>query len=249
MEILKLEQLTKSFGELKAVNDFSAAFKENTINAVIGPNGAGKSTLFNLVTGRLKTTSGKVYFMDQEITNHQPHELVKKGIGRSFQITNIFRGLSTFENIRLGIISYRENSFDLLHNVDNLENLEVEILEILETVGLQGQRDNLAGLLSHGDQKRLEIALTLTTHPKLLLLDEPTAGMDPDETRMLTQLIETVAQKNNITVILTEHDMEVVFSICKRILVMQYGSIIADGTEKEVKGDQRVREAYLGVEE
>jgi branched-chain amino acid transport system ATP-binding protein len=249
MDIIKVEGLTKAFGQLKAVNNVSIKFHSGQLTAIIGPNGAGKTTLFNLITGRLKPTLGHIYFKGEEITNLPPYKILKKGIGRSFQIMNIFPGLTTFENIRIGILSYLNKSFNLFSSVDKMSQINEEVIKSLEIVGLEEERDTIAGALSHGDQKRLEIALALTSQPDLLLLDEPTAGMNPEETKMITNLIKDISSLKGITVIFTEHDMDVVFSIAERIIVMHQGGIIADGKEEEIKGNRQVREAYLGVEE
>jgi branched-chain amino acid transport system ATP-binding protein len=248
MNILKTSNLRKSFGELIAVDDVSLEFHGGKITAIIGPNGAGKSTFFNLISGRLKPSSGEVYFREQNITGLAPYKILRKGIGRSFQITNIFQGLTVFENVRIGILAHRREAADLFSTVDEINSVTEEVLQALETVGLVNEKDIIAGALSHGDQKRLEIALTLTCQPVLLLLDEPTAGMNPEETRKLTELIKEISDKKGITIIFTEHDMNVVFSISERIIVMQQGHIIADGTGEEVRTNPQVREAYLGIE-
>jgi len=248
MNILKTSKLRKSFGELIAVDNISLEFNGGMITAIIGPNGAGKSTFFNLISGRLKPSSGEVYFKEQNITGLAPYKILQKGIGRSFQITNIFHGLTVFENVRIGILAYRRESAVLFTMVDEMNSVTEEVLQALEAVGLVSEKDIIAGALSHGDQKRLEIALTLTCQPVLLLLDEPTAGMNPEETRKLTELIKEISDKKGITIIFTEHDMNVVFSIAERIIVMQQGHIIADGKGEEVRNNTQVREAYLGIE-
>lgn len=248
MNILKTSKLRKSFGELVAVDNISLEFNEGMITAIIGPNGAGKSTFFNLMSGRLKPSSGEVYFKKQNVTGLEPYKILQKGIGRSFQITNIFQGLTVFENVRIGILAYRRKSAVLFSMVDKMNSVTEEVLQTLEAVGLESEKDVIAGALSHGDQKRLEIALTLTCQPVLLLLDEPTAGMNPEETKKLTLLIKEISDKKGITIIFTEHDMNVVFSISDRIVVMQQGRIIADGKGEEIRNNTQVREAYLGIE-
>lgn len=248
MNILKTSKLRKSFGELIAVDNISLEFNGGMITAIIGPNGAGKSTFFNLISGRLKPSSGEVYFKEQNITGLAPYKILRKGIGRSFQITNIFQGLTVFENVRIGILAHKRESAALFSTVDEMNSVTGEVLQTLEAVGLVSEKDLIAGALSHGDQKRLEIALTLTCQPVLLLLDEPTAGMNPEETRKLTELIKEISDKKGITIIFTEHDMNVVFSIAERIIVMQQGHIIADGKGEEVRNNTQVREAYLGIE-
>jgi len=249
MNILKIDGLTKAFGELKAVNNVSIEFEENQLCAIIGPNGAGKSTLFNLITGGLKPTSGHVYFKGENITALSPYKILKKGIGRSFQIVNIFPGLTTFENVRIGTLSHNKKSSNLFFPVNKMIEISEEVLRYLEIVRLKDERNTIAGALSQGNQKRLEIALALASQPDLLLLDEPTAGMDPEETKRITNFIKEIPDVMGITVIFIEHDMDVVFSISERIVVMQQGSIIADGKGEEIKDNIQVREAYLGVEE
>ena len=249
MSILKIEGLTKIFGELRAVDKVSVRFQEGELTSIIGPNGAGKSTFFNLITGRLAPSSGAVYLKEEDITGLPPHKILRRGIGRSFQITNIFPGLSIFENVRIGILAYNGKSSNLFSQVRKMNEINDEVLRNLDDLGLRDEKDTIAGALSHGDQKRLEIALALTSQPDLLLLDEPTAGMNPEETKILTNLIKEISDERGITVIFTEHDMDVVFSISERIIVMQQGRIIADGKGEEIKGNKHVREAYLGVEE
>ncbi len=249
MDILRTEGLTKSFGEMRAVNNVDTKFNKGQLCAVIGPNGAGKSTLFNLITGGLQPTSGHVYFKGENITGLAPYKILKKGIGRSFQIMNIFPALTTFENVRIGILSHNKKSWNLFSPVDKMIEINEEVLKCLEIVRLADERDTIAGALSGGKQKRLEIALALTSQPDLLLLDEPTAGLDPKETKRVTNFIKEISDVMGITVIFIEHDMDVVFSISDRIVVMQQGGIIADGKGLEIKNDARVKEAYLGVEE
>jgi branched-chain amino acid transport system ATP-binding protein len=249
MSILKTEILTKAFGELRAVDEVSVGFQEGEITSIIGPNGAGKTTFFNLITGRLRPSSGAVYLKEENITGLPPHKILRRGIGRSFQITNIFPGLTTFENVRIGILAYNGKGSNLFSQVSKMNEMNEEVLMCLDAVGIRDEKDTIAGALSHGDQKRLEIALALTSQPDLLLLDEPTAGMNPEETKILTDLIKRISDERGVTVIFTEHDMAVVFSISERIIVMQQGCIIADGKGDEIKDNKQVRAAYLGAEE
>jgi branched-chain amino acid transport system ATP-binding protein len=249
MTILKTVGLTKVFGQMRAVDEVSLDFAMGQMTAVIGPNGAGKSTLFNLITGKLVPTSGRVYFKGEDITGKPPYTIVKAGIGRAFQITSIFPGLTTAENVRMGILAYRKKSAYLFHSVDRLDGINGDVVEALEAAGLHEERETIAGAMSHGDQKRLDIVLALTHRPQLLLLDEPTAGMNPEERRALIVLIRAIARDQGVTVIFTEHDMDIVFSVAERIVVMQQGRIIADGDINSVKSNNQVREAYLGVDE
>lgn len=246
--ILKSVNLTKAFGKMKAVDNISLDFKQQELTAIIGPNGAGKSTFFNLISGRFKPTSGEVYFNGQKISGMPPYAIIRKGISRSFQISNIFRGLTAFENIRIGILANLDKGKDFVTQIRKMHEINELALKDLETIGLGKEKNEIAGTLSYGDQRRLEIGITLTCNPNLMLLDEPTAGMNAEETKMLTVLIKDIAEKKGVTVIFTEHDMNVVFDISKRIIVLQQGVVIADGNCSEIRANKRVREAYLGVE-
>ena len=248
MDFLSVQNLTKEFGKLIAVNNVSFGIHQGDIVAVIGPNGAGKSTLFNLITGYLPVTSGKVLFKENDITGLPPYKIIQKRINKSFQVANIFPDLTTFENVRIGVLAYRKKGLNLFRGVEEMEPVKIETDHILKAIGLEGERDTVASNLSHGDQKSLEIGISLTTEPQLLLLDEPTAGMGPEETMETVHLIQQVAQKRGITLLFTEHDLKVVFSIAQRIIVLQQGSIIADGTGEEIRQSRKVKEAYLGEE-
>ena len=248
MIILKSLELTKSFGKLLAVNKVSIEFKQGELTAIIGPNGAGKSTYFNLLSGRLKPSSGTIYYKDDNVTGLPPYEMLRRGVGRSFQITNIFPGLTAFENMRIGTLAHRRYGHKVFSQVDKMGEITKGAIRGLELVGLEEEKDTIVGALSYGDQRRLEIGLTLTCNPEIMLLDEPTAGMNPEETKMLTTLIKRISLEQGVTVIFTEHDMSVVFGISERIIVLQQGSVIADGTEGEIRSDDRVKVAYLGVE-
>lgn len=248
MKMLETVGLTKSFGELTAVNNVFLKFKEGDLTAIIGPNGAGKSTFFNVISGRLKPSSGEVYFQGENITGLPPYTILRRGIGRSFQITNIFAGLTAFESLRVGILAHTKKSTNFFSQVARMNGISEQALRSLDVVGLAEEKDTVAGALSHGDQRRLEIALALTCQPYLLLLDEPTAGMNPEETKSFIELIKEISDKRGITVIFTEHDMNVVFAISERIVVMHQGSIIADGKPEDIRANRQVREAYLGVE-
>lgn len=248
MNFFAVQNLTKEFYKLRAVNGVSFEIKERDIVGIIGPNGAGKSTLFNLITGYLPVTKGKVIFKGHEITNLPPYKIIQKGFNRSFQIANIFPDLTVFENVRIGILARRKKGLKLFKPVDKLEGIEEEIYDLLKAVGLENEKETVASNLSHGDQKSLEIGISLTTEPELLLLDEPTAGMAHEETMKTVNLIKGVSKKKGITILFTEHDMSVVFSIADRVIVLQQGSIIADGTGEEIKKNSKVKEAYLGEE-
>jgi branched-chain amino acid transport system ATP-binding protein len=248
MNFLEIRNLTKEFGKLSAVNNVSFEVQKGSVVAIIGPNGAGKSTLFNLVTGYFAVSSGKIFFKDKEITDLPPYKILQKGISRSFQVSNIFPDLTAFENVRIGVLSHRRKGMKLFSLVEEMDEINEETSKLLKAVGLSNENDTVASTLSHGDQKRLEIGIALTNEPALLLLDEPTAGMAPEETANTVNLIKDISNKQNTTIVFTEHDLNVVFSIAERIIVLQQGSIIADGTGEEIKGNKKVKEAYLGEE-
>jgi branched-chain amino acid transport system ATP-binding protein len=241
----EIRHLCKSFGALQAVNDVSLALEEGRILSVIGPNGAGKTTLFNLVTGVIKPDSGEVLFKDKVITGTPPDKLCHIGIARSFQITNIFQGLSVFENIRLASQGILKRS-GLFLPASRLEKPIKEAERILDLLGLLDQRDAKAGSLSHGDQRYLEIGITLAAHPSLVLFDEPTAGMTPMETRATIELINRI--RGMVTILLIEHDINMVFAVSDRIMVMDQGGVLADGLPAEVKANEAVKTAYFGEE-
>lgn len=246
--ILEARGLRKHFGDLAAVAGVDLTFREAELAAVIGPNGAGKTTFFNLVTGRLKPTSGKVFFQGKDITGLTPYQIARKGISRIFQITNLFPELTVYENIRVAVLSKLRETARMLTLDRNLKKANEETDRILDTVGLSDKRNFLCGVLSHGDQRLVEIGVALAIDPVLLLLDEPTGGMGPEETDEMVKFIRGLVGKQDITIVLVEHDMSVVFSIAERIVVMHQGEIIADGKPDEIKTDARVREAYLGEE-
>lgn len=243
--ILKAERLLKSFGGLMAVANVNLEIEEGELTSIIGPNGAGKTTLFNLLTGHLRPDSGRVIYKGKDITGLPPYQICKAGIGRSFQRINIFPQLSIFDNIQTAVLSGQGKTTNLFSLAKNMVREETE--EILEIVELGDKKKALlGGLLAHGDQKRLEIGIALATRPKLLLLDEPTAGMSPEETVSTTKLIERLAREQGLTIIFVEHDMSVVFAISEKIRVMHLGRIIATGKPEEVRGNDEVQQIYLG---
>jgi len=241
---LQIKGLSKSFGALKAVSDVNMEVEEGERVAVIGPNGAGKTTFFNLLTGYLAPDSGEVTFKGRDITRLPPDKIVRRKVGRSFQIVNIYPEMSVFESIRMTLIASRQKSYHLFTPAKKM--FREETAEILEKVGLADLADATGELLSHGDKKRLEIAMILATQSELILLDEPTAGMAPEEKSSTMALINELAHKEKLTLLFTEHDMSVVFSWAKRIAVMVLGQIIADGTPQEIRENSGVRKVYLG---
>lgn len=245
--MLEVRGLSKSFGGFLAVNKATLEVSKGEIVAVIGPNGAGKTTLFNLVTGILKPDGGQVIFKGEEITGLPAHKTCKKGITRSFQVVNIFSRLTVFENVRISVLSQQGKTYHWFTPSRDLVNKETG--EILESVGLINKKDNVCGALSHGDQKVLEIAIALAGKPELLILDEPTAGMSPEETARCIDLIKRFSQNLGLTILFCEHDMELVFAIAQRIMVMVRGSTIIQGLPGEVRSHKRVQDAYLGESE
>jgi len=241
---LDVQGLTKTFGGLVAVKDVTFVAKQGLVTSVIGPNGAGKTTLFNVITGYLRADAGKVVYQGEDLTHLPPYKIVRKGIGRSFQIVNIFPMLTVFENVQVALISRLGKSPNFISKAKNIGREEV--VEILSTVGLSSQADSMAGTLSYGDQRIMEIAIALASRPSMLLLDEPTAGMGPQETLTTGELIKSLTKRHGLTILLVEHDMEVVFSVSDVIVVMHQGEVIAVGRPEEMRENEKVIKIYLG---
>ena len=244
MNILETKGLYHDFSGLQVLFGVDLQVQEGERHAVIGPNGAGKTTLFNVITGTYQPSRGQVYFKGKEITGARPHELTRLGMGRSFQITSTFNRLTTFQNIRLAILSKRGIRFQLFHKVDKMQDITRETDEVLRRINLDRERDLPAGMLSYGKHRSLEISLALATDPDLIMLDEPTAGMSRDETHIAVELIRRLTEGK--TVVIIEHDMDVIFSLADRITVLHYGQILASGPPAEIKQNQAVKDAYLG---
>lgn len=242
-EVLKTISLTKNFGGLAAVDNVSFKVEEGDLQSIIGPNGAGKSTFFKLISGEHKPTGGKIIFDGQDITALPQTAISHRGIAVAYQITNIFPMLTTMENIRIAAQS-RLTTFNFWSLASSLEKVVDQTLDILEQIGLAEFRDEVVANLSHGHQKRLEIGIALATRPKLLLLDEPTAGLAPTETRQIIELIKKIAQ--NLTIILVEHKMKVIMEVSDKITVLHYGRLLAQGSPDEIRANQEVRRVYLG---
>ena len=244
--MLRIGDIYKSFGEFMAVDGAELTVGKGELVAVIGPNGAGKTTLFNLISGQLKPDRGEVIFMDEDITNLPPYRVCKKGIARSFQIVNIFHRLTVFGNVQVAVLSQQGRSNRLFSPARNM--VVEETSNILESLGLLGKAWNTAGSLSHGDRRILEIAIALGNDPMLLILDEPTAGMSPEETSATMSLVKRLADERGLTILFCEHDMDVVFSIAQSIMVMHQGRTLIQGKPEDVRRNEEVVKAYLGGE-
>jgi branched-chain amino acid transport system ATP-binding protein len=242
--ILKVDGLTKSFGGLMAAAHISFSIQEGERSAIIGPNGAGKTTLFNLLTGQLRPDEGQVYFQGEEITGLPPHQICRKGISRSFQRVNIFPMLSVFENVQVAVLAAQKRTRKLFSAARKMARKETQM--ILESIDLGGEEEVISGTLSHGNQKRLELGIALAGNPRLLLLDEPTQGMSPEETTRAMALIDRVTRARGITLVFIEHDIGAVFAIADMIRVLHMGSIIAEGKPEEIRENDEVQRIYLG---
>ena len=246
--VLETDGLTKRFGELTAVDNVDLEVKAGEFRSVIGPNGAGKTTTFNLITGALIPTEGAVLFDGEEITTMPPHERVHRGVGRSFQITNVFGGLGVRENVRLAAPSVHADEISpqeaMFRTKNSFDDLAAKTDEILDQIGLRERADENAQTLAYGDQRRLEIGLVLATDPELVMLDEPTAGMSTEETQDTMDLINDVLSDQSLMLI--EHDIDLVMRVSDRITVLTRGQVLASGTPEEIAANEDVRDAYLG---
>jgi branched-chain amino acid transport system ATP-binding protein len=246
--ILRTEGITKNFAKFTALGGISLEVKKGEIRSIIGPNGAGKTTFFNVVTGKFRPTKGRVYFDGEDITGKSPYEIVRYGIARTFQIINVFADLTVLENIMLPVLTKQRRNMDFFSPPQVQEDIMEKSFKIIKEIGLQEHAHAVAGNLSHGDKKKVDIGIALAQDPKIFLLDEPTAGLNPRENQNTIDLIKTIAVKQNLTIILIEHDMNAVFSISDSITVFQHGVVIAEGKPEEVRQDKLVIEAYLGEE-
>jgi len=241
--ILEVRSVSRNFGKFRALNNISVSFRAGELTAIIGPNGAGKSTFFNVISGGVPPSEGQVLFEGRDITGIAPHDFARIGIAKSFQITNVFKQLSAFENVRVAL-QMRVTRFQLLRPRQAYGELVQRADALLARVGLTASRDKLAGDLAHGQQRSLEVAMALACDPKLLLMDEPTAGMSPEETTVMMDLIRQLAAER--TVILVEHKMKLVMGLCKRLIVLHHGELLVDGNPDEIRANAEVKRVYLG---
>jgi len=242
--LLATDGLSRSFGALSALSRVSFQVAPRERRAIIGPNGAGKTTLFNVITGHLAPSAGRILLDGAPIQGLAPHAVARRGLSRSFQRNNLFPSLAVRENLRLAAAAGRPGAWDLLGRVGRSREALDRAGEVAETVGLAARLDEPAGRLSYGEQRQLEVGVALATSPRLLLLDEPTAGMSPEETQRMTRMLEALPRE--VTLLIIEHDMDVVGSLADRVTVLHYGEVLTEGSFAEVKADPRVYEVYLG---
>jgi branched-chain amino acid transport system ATP-binding protein len=242
--ILRIEGLAKRFGGLEALGGVDLSVARGDFRAILGPNGAGKSTFFNTMTGLLRPDAGRVIFEGRDVTGEPPHLLARRGVGRTFQITSVFRDLSALENLQVSLLAHAQRSWSIWPKAGSLHAGRAR--ELLDLVGLSANAQRIAGTLSHGDQKRLELAIVLAGEPRLLLLDEPTAGMAAQERLESIRLVHRVARELGLSCVFTEHDMAVVFAVATHITVMHQGRVLAEGTPAEVRARREVQQVYLG---
>ncbi len=246
MNLLEVRGVHKAFGGVQAIYDISMTIAAGELSAIIGPNGAGKTTFFNLVTGYYQPDQGEILFKGKNITKLSSHRISKLGIGRAFQGVTVFSTMSVLENILIPLIVQKKNTFNFRCFTRDRKDLQEEAMKYLTMVDLGKRAESPAQMLSHGEQKRLEIGIALATESELLLLDEPTAGMSPSETRVMVMLVKKLSFESKKTIIFTEHDMEVVFGTAEKIRVLHMGSLIAEGNPEEISKNEEVKKAYLG---
>jgi branched-chain amino acid transport system ATP-binding protein len=244
MDILRTENLTKHFGGLAAITEVNLTVEQGTLHSIIGPNGAGKTTLFNMLSGHIPPSMGRIKFNGSDVTGFPVDRISSLGMGRSFQLTSIFHALSVFENVRVAVQAHAPHRFNMTRHALEFREPAEKAIEILEEIGLANKALQKASTLSHGDQRVLEVGIALATKPILLLLDEPTSGMSPEETGHMMRFIRNIGDR--ITILLIEHDMRMVMTISDRVTVLNMGQIIAEGTPGEIQQNMDVKKAYLG---
>jgi branched-chain amino acid transport system ATP-binding protein len=246
--LLEIRDLNKAFGTVVTAKNLSLSFAPRVLTSIIGPNGAGKSTLINILTGFIPPDSGEVIFQGRDITKEPIDRRVRLGLCRSFQVANVFGHLSLFENIAIPILAVNRKATGFIRSVKSYKDVKQEVDKVLDRIGLLDQSHISAGALSHGDRRLLEVGIALAARPRLLFLDEPTAGMNPLERTRILQNIRDLSQEGAVTFVIVEHDMDVVFSLSERVIVLYRGQVIGDGTPEQVKANSQVREVYLGEE-
>ena len=242
---IELQEVHKSFGTTKIIHGVSLDIRDGERHAIIGPNGAGKSTLFNLISGRYEVSAGRILLHGADVTNLRPFEINRKGLSRSFQVTNIFHNMTVFENIRCGVLWSAGYRYSFWHRVGGLNDVRLRAEEVMERIGLARRRNVPAGTLTYAEQRALEIGVTIAGGASVILLDEPTSGMSRTETAQVVELVRTVTQGK--TLVMVEHDMGVVFNLADRISVLVYGEVLATGAPEEIRANPAVQEAYLGA--
>ncbi|PIE16839.1 MAG: ABC transporter ATP-binding protein [Rhodobacterales bacterium] len=242
--VLETRGLTKKFGAIVAVNDVSFKLHKGELLALIGPNGAGKSTCFNMLMGQLKVTAGQVLLEGKDITGLKPRQIWREGVGRTFQITATYSSMTVVENVQMALMSHHHDTFRLLPYATR--KYRDQAIELLDRVNMADQADRHCAILAYGDLKRMELAIALANNPKVLLMDEPTAGMAPKERIALMQLTADIVRDQGVSVLFTEHDMDVVFTHSHRIMVLNRGELIAEGSAEEIRNNPTVQEVYLG---
>lgn len=244
--LLEISGLSKSFGKYSVLADVNYRLRKGEIAAIIGPNGAGKTTFFNLITGYHRVDSGTVRFQGRDITNWPRHRIARAGISRAFQVSNIYPRLTTYENVRQAILAQEKKTLDIITRAGGLAKQDT--LELLKLTGLLSNRDTVAGILSQGDKKKLELALALAGKPEMLLLDEPTAGMSSEETHETMEMVKRLNAQIGLTILFTEHDISVIFGYARKLSVLYQGALIAEGTPEEVRKNEEAQRCYLGEE-
>lgn len=244
--ILEVQNITHNFGKFRALSDVSLKIPTGRLCALIGPNGAGKTTFYNVVSGRYRPSFGKIFFEGRDVSRLPPHRRVALGMLRSFQITNVFPALTVIENVIAPLVIHHGLSFSFWSSLKKRRALTTEAEQILDRVGLTGHSGSLVSTLAYGDKRLIEIAIVLARNPKLVMLDEPTAGMNPEETDRMISLIKELSKQSDTTFFITEHDMKVVFSVSETIFVLNQGSLLIEGAPDKIKSDPRVRQVYLG---
>jgi branched-chain amino acid transport system ATP-binding protein len=244
MAILTTEGLAKNFGGLRAVDSVNLGFEEGKLTSIIGPNGAGKTTFFNLLTGLIKPDEGKIIFKGEDITRLPIHQIIRKGISRSFQILNLFNEMTLLENVWLGVQAQQRHGRELFADSNKFPSIKEETSRIIKEIGLSGKEETPVKLLSYGDRRILEITISLTTKPALLLLDEPTSGLMSEDRKRISEFMKKISSQ--LTLVVVEHDMDVVMSISDHIIVLHQGGVLAQGPPNEIRRNEKVQEAYLG---